>query len=141
MTHFPDLDRCAYFGDELAHTLTAVGWLERDVPFPTGVIASPVYDRLLELTRDPWQPVVLAGVHQCDICQFDGPMAADNLFLPNGDTIFVCPVLITHYIAAHRYLPPSAFCDAILRCPDIRTMDYKRLLLESGGRVLVQKCG
>ena len=141
MTHFDDLDRCSYFGDDFTDSLIAVGWLDCDKPFDRGSVEQAVYDRLIELARDPWQPMVFGGVHQCDICQYDGPMAADNLFVPDGRSIFVCPSLITHYIAAHSYVPPKVFVDAILECPDTRSMDYKRLLLSYGGRVLVQNGG
>lgn len=138
MTHFADLDRCSYFGDGLTDSLTAIGWLDRDQLFERGSLDNAAYDRLVELSRDPWQPMAFGGIHQCDLCQFDGPAGADNLFVPDGECIFVCPSLITHYIAAHHYLPPSVFVDAVLDCPDTRSMAYKRLLLSSGGRVLVQ---
>jgi hypothetical protein len=39
---------------------------------------------------------------------------------------------------AHQYRPPEAFCQAVLRCPDTRSMEYKRLFLANGGREMVQ---
>ncbi|WP_154668261.1 hypothetical protein [Pseudoduganella violaceinigra] len=43
-----------------------------------------------------------------------------------------------HYVAAHRYLPPQIFIDAVLACPAMNSMDYKRALLANGGRSLVK---
>jgi hypothetical protein len=136
----PDLSVCTYFPIEHGGVLRAIGWLEPSQPFPTGATAASVYSRLCELLVDPWQPFVAAGFHDCTLCQFHGEaQGRANLFVPNGTFIYVCPDLITHYINAHHYQPPEEFCRAVVACPDTRSMEYKRLLLSSGGRVLVQK--
>ena len=138
---YNDLTACDYFGAELAPVLTAVGWLEAGDIYKRGRSSFEVYERLTMLSQDPWQPSVFAGGHHCSLCQFSGPMGFANLFIPNGSKIYVCPELITHYIACHHYLPPTSFIEAVMRCPDTRAMDYKRLLLDSGGRPLVQNAG
>jgi len=138
---FNDLTACDYFGAEYSQALTAVGWLEAGSHHRQGGSRYEVYERLMALFQNPWQPVVFMGMHQCNLCQFSGPLGHKNLFIPNGSKIYVCPELITHYIASHHYLPPVSFMDAVMACPDISTMDYKRLLLESGGRALVQHAG
>ena len=33
-----------------------------------------------------------------------------------------------HYIQAHSYLPPSAFVEAVLRCPDFESEEYGKAL-------------
>lgn len=126
---------------EHAHKLLAVGWLTDDKPFPTGAMDAETFAKLKCLLTDPWQPGVFCGVHECELCQYDPPYGHSNLFVPNGSLIFVCPELIIHYIAAHHYRPPDDFLAAVVACPEIRTMQYKKLLLESGGRTLVPRSG
>jgi len=146
MVWYDDLENCDYFGDylgpEAANSFLAVGWLERGHDFTSGNIDKEIYDRLCELFQDPFQPGIFAGPHMCDLCQWQFSEkfgGVHNLFVPNGETIFVCPELILHYIDAHWYEPPASFCEAVMACPPIRSMDYKKLLLKSGGRVLLNK--
>ncbi|MDB4759755.1 hypothetical protein OAG34_00930 [bacterium] len=141
MTHFDDLTECDYFGAECCQSLRAIGWLIKDKPFTTGKMDSDAFAKLKELMQDPWQPMITLGVHECELCQFDAPCGNGNLFVPNGNVVFVCPELIVHYIAAHHYLPPVDFITAVTNCPLTSTMQYKKLLLESGGRTLVRQSG
>lgn len=139
MAGYHDLSDCDYFGMELAPILRAVGWLGHGIEYSIGKTSREVFVKLEELLRDPWQPMIFMGGHLCELCQYDPPSGHANLFVPNGETIFVCPELIAHYIAAHHYKPPDEFLAAVAACPDIRTMEYKRVLLESGGRRLVSR--
>jgi hypothetical protein len=138
MTYFADLSPCDYFGAEHSDVLRATGWLSDTEAFRIGPTPIPVFEKLKSLLHDPWQPMVFGGVHACELCQFDGPLGYANLFVPATSCIYVCPELIVHYVAAHRYLPPQEFQDALLNCPDTRSMDFKKLLLASGGRSLVR---
>jgi hypothetical protein len=137
MAYLEDLAPCDYFGGEYADVLTAVGWLSDDVSFRIGQTPQASYEKTKALLIEPWQFCVFAGIHHCELCQFDPPAGHRNLFIPNGTTIFVCPELITHYIAAHQYRPPDEFLAAVDVCPDGKSMEYKKLLLASGGRRLV----
>lgn len=137
MATFQDLSLCHYFGELTQLPLIAVGWLGVDQHFATGTIPVEVFAKLKKLISDPWQPIITMGAHECEICQFDPCVGAKNLFVPDGLRIFVCPELIIHYIAAHRYQPPDEFLAAVMNCPDTRTMDYKKLFLASGGRALI----
>ena len=146
MAWYEDLENCDYFGDylgpEAANSLLAVGWLERGHHFTSGNIDKEIYDRLCELLQDPFQPGIFMGIHECELCQWQFSVkfaGSSNLFVPNGETIFVCPELILHYIDAHWYKPPAIFCEAVMACPPIRSMEYKKILLKSGGRVLLNK--
>lgn len=140
MSWYLDLSDLTEFGVNASICLKAVGWLERGKDFPTGNADKQVYDRLVELLEDPYQPVVAMGLHECDLCQFPGQhMGTANLFVPGNDTIYVCPELILHYVDAHWYSPPEEFCRAVLACPPTRSMDYKRLFLNGGGGVLLKK--
>ncbi|WP_437527378.1 hypothetical protein WME79_42690 [Sorangium sp. So ce726] len=139
MTGFCDLEPLGYFGPDLAKVLVAVGWLDREMPFERGPSEVLVYRRLEELLKDPFQPIALAGGHPCNLCQFDAEACCGtNLFIPGDGYLFVCPGLITHYINAHQYAPPPAFGRAVLACPDTRSMEYKRLYLRNGGRLLAR---
>ena len=138
MTWFQDLTRCSYFGEECGFSLRAVGWLERDKAFPIGLVNSPVYSRLCELPRNPWQPMVSMGSHVCSLCWYEGAAGSSNLFIPGNGIVFVCPELIVHYMDAHGYAPPQEFCQAVLACPPMHSMQYFKEILANGGRSLVR---
>jgi hypothetical protein len=138
MTWFADCAPCEYFGAVQNSKLLAVGWLDTEHDFPKGKIPSDVYRRLQKLLVNCWQPVVTAGRHKCDLCQFDGESSGNNnLFIPAKGILYISPELITHYINAHHYQPPSEFCEAVLKCPDTHAIEYKKLLLAGPGRKLL----
>lgn len=138
MAWFADLSPCTYFrGGEAV--LRSVGWLEGDHDFPTGPTAQDVYQKLVQLVRDCWSPVLSCGPHFCSLCQFPGETACNaNLFVPGHGILYASPTLIPHYVNAHHYRPPEEFCEAVLRCPLTDTMEYKRLFLTNGGRDFLQ---
>jgi hypothetical protein len=135
---FSDTTACDYFGAAAAEHLRAVGWLERGQPFATGAVSTDAYVALQQLLMEPWQPVVFCGMHQCDLCQFDGPMQSRNLFLPAGDSIFVAPAMIAHYIAAHHYRSPDAFLAVVISIAPLSRQDYLLSVLRSGGGTLIK---
>lgn len=137
MAWYPDLTACDYFDAESAAILRAVGWLERGCNYPTGSADSGVFSKLVELRKSPWQPAVAFGFQECTLCQYEGEMrGVNNLFIPGDGIIYVCPEMITHYMNAHGYAPPAEFGRAVLACPPMRSMDYMKLLLANGGRIL-----
>ncbi|WP_425615836.1 hypothetical protein NA78x_005768 [Anatilimnocola sp. NA78] len=135
MAGFPDLSPWAYLPNLPEHIL-AVGWLDRLMEFPRGATSPEVFERLQWLARDPWQPIAFAGSHECELCQFHGEKGTANLYLPHQGKIYVCPELIIHYINAHYYSPPSIFYEAVLACPAMNTIEYKRSLIACQGQVL-----
>jgi len=138
MAIYEDLEPIAEFGEEHSRQLRAVGWLEAASVFPTGRVENRFIERLKELLEAPFQPAVSPGVHECELCQFGGPLGTRNLFVPGDGVLYVMPELALHYMGAHHYLPPEEFRDAVLACPDMGTMDYRRKFLANGGRGLVQ---
>ncbi len=137
---FEDLSPCNYFGDEFTMSLRAVGWLERGQPFVSANRDEQVFRKLTKFCKDPWQPSLFRGIHDCDLCTYEpGAKGYSNVFIPGGSFLYVCPELIVHYMNAHGYGPPQEFCDAVLQCPPMRSIDYHKALLASGGRVLVKK--
>ena len=138
MAELQDLTPCTFLPRMDEHIL-AVGWLEKSSAFPVGPTPPEVFERLKALASNPWQPFVAAGVHQCSICQFEGEKSGvANLFIAHEGKIYVAPELITHYINAHHYQPPRVFCEAVLACPPMDSMEYKRLLLACNGSVIWQ---
>jgi hypothetical protein len=136
MTALRDLTPCIYLPVSASHIL-AVGWLGETIDFPTGTTPPEVFSRLQTFAKAPWQPFVACGSHECELCQFEGErFGAANLFIPFQGKIYVCPELITHYINAHYYQPPSEFCDAVIACPSMESMEYKQSLLACNGQVL-----
>ena len=99
------------------------------------------------MTQHSWTPLLAtpAAIHFCDLCQFTGNSVANytrhtgnkphypvsaasnmSVWVPVQGIIYVCPTNITHYIDVHGFLPPREFCEAVLRCPPMRTMEYSR---------------
>ena len=140
MTWFSDLSPCGYFGELAAPSLRAVGWLESGRDYSVGKANRAIYDKLVALCKDAWQPSVFAGTHGCDLCQYEPAAHGNaNLFVPGNGHLFVCPVLVTHYMNAHAYLPPDEFCAAVLDCPAMRSVEYLKKLLANGGRLLLSE--
>ena len=135
MAHINDLAQCSYLSN--APEVLAVGWLEKGSIFPQGQVSPAFFEKLQRLCADPWQPVVSIGQHECSLCQFDAPRFSANIFIPYSGRIYAAPVAVVHYIAAHWYLPPEVFIQAVLECPDMKSMEYKKALLANGGRGLI----
>jgi hypothetical protein len=138
---YEDLAECDFFGEEYSNIIAPVGWLERGRDFPTGTVPKDAFLKLFELKKNPWQIVVSAGFHECDLCQFqlefENNVGNSNLCIPHNGKIYFCPELITHYINAHHYLPPREFVEAIYLCPPMRSIEYLKKIVENGGRNLV----
>lgn len=137
MATYSDLAPLPYFGHEYADVLKAVGWLGRGRDFSKGSVEVHVYRRLQQLSSNPFQPIVSTGFHECELCQFDGVPGTANLFVPGDGFLYVAPELIGHYVNAHQYRPPDAFCAAVMKCPDTHGIEYKKLFLMNGGRKLL----
>ena len=139
MAWYADLSPCDYFAAGCTSFLRAVGWLERGRPFATGPVDAAVYERLVEMFRDPWQPGIFLGFHRCDLCLYEGESGKRNLFVPADGLVFVCPELVTHHMNAHEYRPPEDFCRSVLACPPMRSVPYFKALLACGARPLVHQ--
>jgi predicted nucleic-acid-binding Zn-ribbon protein len=140
MAYYPDLERLDYFPVDETTILKAVGWLNGDHDFTTGRVSQDFFDRLNELMEIAWQPLHSMGCHVCELCQFSEyektATGQKNIFIPFDGAIFVAPELILHYINVHHYLPPNVFVEAVMKCPTMGSMDYKKALLKNGGKGL-----
>ena len=137
MAEIKDLEQCNYFPFDCSDTL-AIGWLSKDSQFNTGAVDSDFFEKLKELAERPWAPITCTGVHHCELCQFKAPAFCKNLFIPWKGKIFIAPAGIVHYIAQHWYKPPQAFIDAVMECPEMNSMLYKKSFLENGGRRILK---
>lgn len=133
-----DLDGIVLPGLEGFTSLRAVGWLERGHEYSQGDVADEFVRALLTLSVNPWQPFATAGVHRCSFCRFSGgpgevrvdstvvPVGNRLLVIPGVDSVYVAPSMIVHYVDAHDYSPPRVFQEAVVRCPEMRSMAYLR---------------
>lgn len=134
MSHYDDSARweCAADGQRV----TTIGWLDPARTHSTGEVRAGVFEKLVALLEDPWQPFASAGRHACPFCRFTGGPAdvrcaghtarvgSSLLFVPSVATVFVAPSLVVHYIDAHGYSPPADFQEAVLHCPPMRSLPY-----------------
>lgn len=124
--------------------LLAIGWLG---PWDAGADShdvEPVFARLVEFFKQPWQPGLFLGVGDCARCRFTrGPTWIDyrgtrielgrsNLFVPDDGRAYIAPSMILHYMDSHGYVPPKVFSDAVERCPPMRSMAYLKKIRELG---------
>ncbi len=137
MAYVNDLERCCFLPVE-SNDLIAVGWLDSNHSYNKGEVSLDLYEKLKELCKSPWQPFISAGYHSCNLCQFDGPSFKSNLYIPHEGKIYIAPTAVEHYVATHRYLPPTIFIAAVLACPKMNSIQYKKGILSNGGRVLVK---
>jgi hypothetical protein len=135
---YEDLTECDYFGKFYARILTSIGWLKKEKPFTVGKVSQNVYLKLCEFNKMPLNFAVFRGFHQCDLCKSKEAKGNSNIFIPHNGKIYVCPELITHYINTHQYLPPNEFIEAVLACPPICSMDYRKKMLENGFKALIK---
>lgn len=150
MAWFADLSPCNSFSAD-DNRIRAIGWLTWDKPYKTGEVSEHVFEKICQLLANPWNPAYPAGSHRCELCRFTGGTgtgqfkefsvfgtSSASLFIPGNGIIYVSPSSIAHYIDAHAYQPPDEFCQAVLKCPPMRSVQYFQALLANGGRELVK---
>jgi hypothetical protein len=140
MAYYLDMSPCEEVSAE--PWCLAVGWLARGRDYLRGDVDEAFFKRLCELLIEPWSFAVTMGVHPCEFCRFSGgfnvasngdlkfhAVASGLLFVPSGSNVFVAPTNIAHYVDAHEYCPPEEFCRAVMECPAMNSMPYKRAIL------------
>src|SRR5262245_12401343 len=145
--YFADLDLCRYHSGPFdagswSVSLHAVGWLERLYRFNTGAVPSAGVcnlNEMLEQMCSAYFHYGFRGLHVCSLCQWPGASSSAlpglyiNVFVPGANVFYVAPAGIIHYIERHSYLPPQEFLEAVLRCPDCTTIDYREALSTANG--------
>lgn len=127
-----------YSGRPGEESIRAIGWLSREDEYVRGTVHRDFFDKLVGLCQSPWQPFASAGLHECDLCQFEGPYFKDVLCVPYAGTVLLAPLGIVHYVGTHWYRPPDYFMAGVMECPAMNSMEYKKALLANGGRSMVR---
>jgi hypothetical protein len=125
---FADLTPYEYSSPD-SDNLVNVGWLSREHLFSSGEVPDAF---LIALRRLVTSPVNLyRGSHICEFCPDPpkrlSPGGIPMLYPPpetmgNGEIrvrgsaglVYVAPVLVLHYVEAHKYLPPAEFIEAVV---------------------------
>lgn len=136
--HYTDLDLCRYHSGpydagQWQSPLQAVGWLEQPHAFATGATPAGLVARLeafVTASQKHYSSWSFRGLHDCTLCAPEaarGPHVTKshvNIWVPGEGVIYIAPAMITHYVAAHDYLPPEGFVRAVMRCPDYASSAY-----------------
>ncbi|WP_444875697.1 DUF7919 family protein [Streptomyces griseicoloratus] len=122
MPYYADLSPYTY--DSSDQNALSVGWLDSDHPYPTGPTPDGLVSALVQHANHPVN--VHRGMHFCNLCP-DFQTARSNIsrgnhFIGSGEIhikgrdgrVYAAPLMIIHYLEAHRYLPPEEFCAAAL---------------------------
>jgi hypothetical protein len=135
MAYYSDLTPCSYFG-RWEKILIAVGWHEPGHSFATGPVSMNFFAKLVRMLSNTWEPIVVAGHQKCPFCRFTGgpnelrfddntvTLGSSNLFVPCNEGVYVTPSLIAHYIDSHEYCPPASFQEAVVKCPEMKSISY-----------------
>lgn len=115
MAYFKDLTPYTYSSGTFAEQTDAVnvGWLEQPWPFETGEVPRGFVDRLYALAQRPIN--LYRGSHTCWCGHATGN--GDIRVVGADGVTYAAPVLVAHYVSAHRYKPPQAFIDAVMTLP------------------------
>lgn len=137
MSYFPDWSAYSYCPGHARPDTYNVGWLDSGYEFPRGKVPSCFVERLRIYCQCP--VLKMRGFHVCNLCKrprestripiYDGIVGNGEIrvFGVSG-TVFAAPVLILHYILAHRYLPPSEFVNAVISQPPPGSEEYLKRL-------------
>jgi hypothetical protein len=122
--YFQDLSPWTRFG-ETANQLIAIGWLDQSHPFTQATQANidpAIIAKLQQLPKQAPVSIAFLSINECPYCR---ETASDTSFVIPGDGfLYVYPSLLLHYIQAHGYAPPAAFCEAVLNCPPLDSPEY-----------------
>lgn len=126
MAHFEDHTPYQYNGNSQPGVVH-IGWLGRGHAYPKGVVPRELIDMMHKLANEPTE--LYRGYHVCELCEFPEKLHGrpyaeqwewEKSRVSNGEIrvtgegfIYAAPVLITHYIEEHGYLPPTDFLLAL----------------------------
>jgi len=128
----------AYFADLTPYSFLRrcppalnVGWLSKGHPYPKGVVAPRLIEKLRELAIK-MHVNKTRGFHQCEFCGTIRRLIRNQLGIPlewrghnrnlgsaeiwvasKDGVMYAAPDMVIHYIEAHEYLPPAVFLEAL----------------------------
>ena len=116
MTYFPDLTPYKYLcpTKPQRHTFN-IGWLSKEFPYDQGESPAEFKQRLAFFCESPSTRFMTAGMHTCEFC--GQAVGSTEIRIIAGKKSYAAPVLVFHYVDAHRYRPPQEFIDAVLKAP------------------------
>lgn len=125
--YFEDLSPYEYGRRAPNPAIVNIGWLSGDHAYQTGDVPPELLEAVRRLVASPVN--LYRGVHTCEFCPSPArtPNGAPQWPPVPGTTgngeirirgregrTYVAPVLVLHYIEAHRYRPPDVFIAAVL---------------------------
>jgi hypothetical protein len=125
----------------LGYQPLAVGWLQRNRPFPTGKSSVEFEQKLLAFCFEEHTVNQVRAVSRCavgDNCprllppvESDGRVAhfgSSEIRVVGANEIYAAPTLIYHYVTAHNYRPPDEFIAAVLTGPAPGSPEHRVLV-------------
>jgi hypothetical protein len=92
----------------------SVGWIEGDDLLRNSGKVPP---ELVKLLKQYEVQNRCRGFHMCEYCSEWGTevgMGNGEIWVVKGETLYIAPYLIIHYIEEHNYQPPEEFIDAVI---------------------------
>lgn len=114
MTYFADFSSACQFRLE-GDPIRAIGWLSAAVPYHKGMIDSRVRAVFLDKLSNALVGERHRGFHVCEFCANEHGNGV--VLVSDNQYIYAAPVMVSHYVTVHEYLPPLQFVDAVLNCP------------------------
>jgi hypothetical protein len=129
MSYFPDLGREMMKALASGEHVRAIGWLNPDHPYTRGEVDAAFLERLKRFVAQCGASGKAlcfgsyGGWHCCEFCrQVKG---SNNFGVPAGETLYIAPEMVGHYIEAHGYCPPAEFVAAVMRSPLPQSEEYR----------------
>ncbi len=87
-----------------------IGWVGDEV-LSSGKVADEILTKLEWAYEHRTLNQGCLGLHDCEICNQNSD--GGEILIMDGDTSYIAPKMLLHYIKAHSYLPPQEFLDAV----------------------------
>jgi hypothetical protein len=123
--YFEDMTPYSYSAERFADdapSMVNFGWLDASHEYSRGEVPPGLVNQALALAADYTN--AMRGFHCCPFCRErthmsmllgDQPvyLGHSEIRIRVGDTTYVAPSLLPHYMAAHNYMPPAEVIRAL----------------------------
>lgn len=115
----------------------SVGWLRRKQAFATGTVSAEYLTALLRFCHPGATVCPNRAPMPCPLCgaavavEIDGEtvrLGSAEIRVIGDDEIYAAPDLIYHFTAAHQYLPPAQFVEAVVHGPEPDSAEFRALI-------------
>jgi len=100
-----------------------VGWLQEDQPFEVGETPEGFLDKLKNFSN--FRMFQTKGWQSCHFCDENEHSSNEIRVVSNEGVYYASPMMIIHYVEAHKYLPPEEFIIAVMEGPEPDSEEYK----------------